>query len=132
TIVRLLLLTGQRRGEIAALRAEYVNGDIITLPATLCKNGREHRFPTSAQSSAILAPLCNSTGLLFPARHSTSKSHPFNGWSKSKAALDKKSCGKDRYRPDLRRTFATKLAALGTPIHITEKLLNHASGTHSG
>ena len=33
---------------------------------------------------------------------------------------------------DLRRTFATNLAALGTPIHVTEKLLNHVSGTVSG
>jgi hypothetical protein len=32
----------------------------------------------------------------------------------------------------LRRTFATNLAALGTPIHVTEKLLNHISGTVSG
>ena len=31
----------------------------------------------------------------------------------------------------LRRTFATNLAALGTPIHVTEKLLNHVSGTVS-
>ena len=33
---------------------------------------------------------------------------------------------------DLRRTFATNLAALGTPIHVTEKLLNHVSGSVSG
>jgi hypothetical protein len=32
----------------------------------------------------------------------------------------------------LRRTFATNLAALGTPIHVTEKLLNHVSGSVSG
>ena len=33
---------------------------------------------------------------------------------------------------DLRRTFTTNLAALGTPIHVTEKLLNHVTGTVSG
>ncbi|MBR1024989.1 tyrosine-type recombinase/integrase [Bradyrhizobium viridifuturi] len=33
---------------------------------------------------------------------------------------------------DLRRTFATNLAALGTPIHVTERLLNHVSGSQSG
>ena len=33
---------------------------------------------------------------------------------------------------DLRRTFATTHAKLGTPIHVTEKLLNHVSGTISG
>lgn len=33
---------------------------------------------------------------------------------------------------DLRRTFATAHAKIGTPIHVTEKLLNHVSGTISG
>src|SRR5205085_5472157 len=66
------------------------------------------------------------TGLFFPAR--SKNQAPFNGWSKSKARLDR-ACGiKDWSLHDLRRTFATKLAAPGTPIHVTEKLLNHASG----
>lgn len=33
---------------------------------------------------------------------------------------------------DLRRTFSSTHAMLGTPIHVTEKLLNHVSGTVSG
>ena len=33
---------------------------------------------------------------------------------------------------DLRRTFATIHAKIGTPIHVTEKLLNHVTGTVSG
>lgn len=33
---------------------------------------------------------------------------------------------------DLRRTFATNLAALGVAVHVTEKLLNHVSGTTGG
>jgi hypothetical protein len=33
---------------------------------------------------------------------------------------------------DVRRTFSSQLASLGTPIHVTEKLLNHVSGTVSG
>src|SRR2546430_12117904 len=33
---------------------------------------------------------------------------------------------------DLRRTFATNMASLGTPIHVTETLLHHVSGTTSG
>ena len=32
----------------------------------------------------------------------------------------------------MRRTFATNLAALNVPIHVTEKLLNHVSGTLGG
>lgn len=33
---------------------------------------------------------------------------------------------------DLRRTFATNCAKLGIPIHITELILNHRTGTISG
>ena len=65
----------------------------------------------------------------FPARGSQV---PFNGWSKCKNALDKKVAITPWTLHDLRRTFATQLAALGTPIHITERLLNHVSGTQSG
>jgi integrase len=57
---------------------------------------------------------------------------PFNGWSKSKAALDELSGVTDWTLHDLRRTFATIHARIGTPVHVTEKLLNHISGTHAG
>lgn len=33
---------------------------------------------------------------------------------------------------DLRRTFATNLAALAVPVHVTEEALNHVSGTTGG
>ena len=50
----------------------------------------------------------------------------FNGWSKCKKRFDE---GLDDVEPftlhDLRRTFSSNLAMLGTPIHVTEKLLNH-------
>ena len=70
--------------------------------------------------------------LLFPARGSDS--NPFSGWSKSKLALDKK-LGAD-FKPwtlhDLRRTFASNMAKLGVRIEVTEKLLNHVSGSLAG
>jgi integrase len=45
TIVKLLLVTGQRRGEIAALRSSWIKDDAITLPSHITKNGIEHTFP---------------------------------------------------------------------------------------
>jgi len=33
---------------------------------------------------------------------------------------------------DLRRTFATRLAEMGTPPHVIERLLNHVTGQISG
>ena len=53
---------------------------------------------------------------------------------KSKLALDKK-LGPD-FQPwtlhDCRRTFATNMAKLGVRLEVTEKLLNHVSGSTGG
>jgi integrase len=131
TIVQLLILTGQRRGEIAGLRSEYIDRDgrTIALPPSLVKNNRPHTFPVGNSAERIFAKL-DTDGYLFPARGKPDRS--FCGWSKSKAALDSASGITDWTLHDLRRTFATNLAALGTPPHITERLLNHATGTISG
>lgn len=162
TIVRLLLLTGARRGEIAALRKEWINfgtdldtrqatsggsttsatkkPDLctITIPATVTKNGREHTFPIGSFAFSVISTnttaRCGDTPptkqLFFAAR---GKDTPFNGWSKAKKALDKECGVKDWTLHDLRRTFATRMAALGCPIHILERaFLNHVSGQISG
>jgi integrase len=133
TIVRLLILTGQRRGEIAALRNDFLAGDLCTLPSTLTKNRREHTFPLSKTASSIISGLSSGQGkqdLLFPSRHSQS-SH-FNGWSKCKKQLDAISKVGGWTLHDLRRTFATGLAELEVRPHVIERLLNHSSGTISG
>jgi integrase len=101
------------------------------LPASLTKNGREHTFPVGQLTLDILAPLRERRGYLFPAM-GTRGERPFAGWSKSKPKLDTLSGVEDWTLHDIRRTFATNLAALGTPIHVTEKLLNHISGTTGG
>jgi integrase len=69
-------------------------------------------------------------GFLFPARGNVAT--PFSGWSKSKITIDKKCDVAEWTLHDLRRTFATNLAALDVPPHVVERLLNHASGTISG
>ncbi len=124
----LLLLTGQRWSEIASLRWPFINqkNRTITLPDT--KNGIEHTFPFGPLSAAILTnvPRLNSTDLLFPGRDDQS---PWNGSGKAKWLL-KNTCKIDDWMIlDLRRTFATKLAELGTPPHIIERLLNHKLGS---
>lgn len=53
-ITRLLLLTGQRRGEIAALQFTWIKNDTITIPASVTKNSREHGFPIGAMTAALL------------------------------------------------------------------------------
>jgi integrase len=131
TIVRLLILTGQRRGEIAALETSWLDLEKKTLniPANIAKNGRGHALPLGSLALSFLEPYLTATSLCFPARGTTT---PFNGWSKSKAALDKASGVTDWTLHDLRRTHATIHARIGTPLPVIERMLNHVSGTFSG
>jgi integrase len=134
TIVQLLILLGQRRGEIAGLQQDWINerDRLIVLPGKITKNGREHRVPYGEMTAQILerVPRLNSTKLLFPARGSDER--PFNGWGKSKRNFEWLPPIKHWTLHDLRRTFATNLAGMGVPIHVLERLLNHVSGTVSG
>ena len=129
-LVQLLIYTGQRRSEIASIRAEWIDFDkrTITLPPAITKNKRQHTFPFGKMAEAVLRKGAEE-GLLFPAR---GKDTPFNGWSKAKAALDKSCAIAPWTIHDLRRTCATNIAALGIPVQVTEKLLNHVSGTTGG
>jgi integrase len=136
SILKLLILTGQRRGEIAALQAAWIKESMITLPAGLVKNGREHTFPIGKTARTIITAALPSSSddgapdYLFPARGKPN--HPFSGWSKGKDILDTLSCVTGWTLHDLRRTVATNLAELGVAPHVVEKLLNHTSGTISG
>lgn len=137
-IVSLLILTGQRRGEIAALEWEWIEEDhrLITLPPSLTKNGRAHTFPYGERAAAIFAALPRTSPYIFPARTATARHRPttiYNGWSKDKAAFDKTVPGVDPYTlHDLRRTVSTHMADLGVRQEVTEKLLNHITGKVSG
>src|SRR5262249_49507190 len=54
-LIRLLVLTGQRRGEVAGLRWSEIKGDLWTLPAGRAKNAKEHDVPLSRAALDILA-----------------------------------------------------------------------------
>jgi integrase len=126
-MVQLLILTGQRRGEIAGLHSSWLSGveKTLTLPEGFAKNSREHVVPLGPLALGVLGPL-RSNGLLFPRRGCEDK--PFCGFSKSKKSFDE---GLEDVAPwtlhDLRRTFSTNLAKLGVAPHIKEALLNHIS-----
>ncbi len=129
-----MILTGQRRGEIASLKWSYVDRDnrTITLPATLTKNRRQHTFPYGQGVADILGVIPEQGDYLFPASRDHVRGKPttvFNGWPKAKAELDQKLEGVDPWTlHDLRRTFSSGLAALGVAQVVVEKLLNHVSG----
>ncbi len=135
SIVQLLILTGQRRGEVAALRWDHIDSDTITLPGALTKNRRQHSFPTNQMARVVISEIAPLSDYLFPASRDHVRGKPttiFNGWQKAKILLDNK-CGVANWTlHDLRRTFSSNMAALRVPPHVTEKLLNHSSGIVSG
>lgn len=137
-IVALLILTGQRRGEVAALKWDWIEQEnkTITFPSGFTKNGKSHTFPYGDAVANILDGLPKLGHHLFPASRAHVRGKEttiFNGWGKAKKELDEKLVDVAAYTlHDLRRSFSSTLAALGAPIHVTEKLLNHTTGTLSG
>jgi len=132
-IVRLCILTGQRRGEIGALQWNWIDlsEGLIAFPAEHVKNGRAHSIPIGPLTNSLIEQLPHIDEYVFSGRNHNNRI--FNGWARSKREFDKTLEGVGHYTlHDLRRTFSTLHAKIGTPIHITERLLNHASGTISG
>jgi integrase len=128
-IVRLLLLTGQRREEVAGMTWAELSGDFSTwiIPASRAKNGATHIVSLSMLVQDLLRSLPQFGELVFPGLRG-----PFNGWSKAKAALDAKSGVTSWRLHDLRRTAATGLQRLGVRLEVTEQVLNHVSGSRAG
>jgi integrase len=133
TIVRLLILTGQRRNEIGGLRWPEIDlgGRLIKLPAERTKNGRPHDVPLSDPAWELLRAMPHRIGP-HDTVFSTAKTG-FTDHSRAKHALDA------RLRPmapwvlhDLRRSVATHMAEIGIAPHIIEAILNHVSGHKAG
>ncbi len=136
-IIRLLILTGQRREEVAAMTWAEVelNGATWRIGGERTKNARAHEVPLTQPALEILGGRrrCDGRELVFGSRG------PFSGWSKAKASLDARISAVLEGRAlaawrlhDIRRTVATRLADLGVLPHVVEAVLNHASGHKAG
>jgi integrase len=139
---RLLLLTGQRREEVASMRFAEIEGTEWTIPADRAKNGRPNVVPLSAEAIAVLASvqrIAGRPGYVF----TTTGQSSVSGFSKAKARVDEamqklaRQDDEDAELPpwrlhDLRRTAATGMARLRIQPHVIEAVLNHQSGQVSG
>jgi integrase len=121
-IVKLLLLTGQRKNEIAQLRwSEICLADAtITFPPERTKNGRQHTLPLSRQALALLTSIPHDGDAVFRQVHWTN--------AKERLALELPHWTLH----DLRRTAVTWMNELGTAPHIVEAVVNHVSGNKAG
>jgi integrase len=142
-IIRLLILTGQRREEVGGmLRSELrLQDGLWSISAERTKNGRPHDVPLSTFALDILHAQSKreDRDLLFGAREGA-----FQGWSRAKEALDNRLLAalknahgeKAKLKPwrlhDIRRTMATRLGDLGVLPHVVEAILNHSSGHKAG
>jgi integrase len=147
--VRLLILTMQRRQEVAEMDWSEIDmkARTWTLPAERAKNDEAHIVPLSSLAVAELEALGpHERGLIF----TTTGKAAVSGFSKAKQSLGKELTiiAKARVEMrggdpdsvfipdwrlhDLRRTGATNLQALGIPVEVTEAILNHISGTRAG
>ena len=128
-LVKLLILTGQRRGEIAGLSWGEIDLDkqLISLPRERVKNDRAHEVPLSPQAIAVIEALPRTGEHLFSLGR-----HPTNGFARAKERFDKLCPVKNWVLHDLRRTVASGLARLGVNLPVIEKVLNHVSGSFAG
>ena len=132
-IVRLLILTGQRRSEVTGMtdreidttRAEWV------IPSDRAKNGDRHMVPLSPPAMAELAKVkrVGKKGLVF----TTNGESVYAGHHKAKSRLDEQLQFNEAWRlHDIRRTVATGMAALGITAPVVESILNHRTGSRAG
>jgi len=136
-IVRLLILTGQRRSEMGDLRWPEVDlpKRQVELPGARTKNGRAHLVPLPDAAIAILEGIHRREGRDFVFGIGAGG---FSGWSKSKADLDRRIAATARSMApwtlhDLRRTFVTQVSEHGIAApHVVEAIVNHISGAKAG
>jgi integrase len=131
-IVRLLMLTGQRRNEVGGIAWSELNGSTWTIPGTRTKNGRQHTVPLSGLALSIIGSVPERVGrdLLFGERGNRG----FSSWADAKRRLDARLGNKVAKWTlhDIRRTVTTRMCDLGVMPHVVEAALNHHSGHKRG
>jgi integrase len=127
--VRVLILTGQRPGEVSGMRRAELHGDAWILPSERVKNKKSHSVPLSRQVLEIIEAAPHvSDEYVFSYR----LTGPLRGLHHPKQALDHASGVTNWRLHDLRRTCASGLAKLGVSIAVIEQVLNHRGGSLAG
>jgi integrase len=106
--LRLILVTGQRPGEVSGMAWGEIDEHWWTIPAERTKNGREHRVPLTTMAHTLLThakELSGENAYVFPSPRPQGNSKPLEVRSLSRA-IDRKhvQLGIDKFVPhDLRR-----------------------------
>jgi integrase len=123
--LKFLLVTGQRRGEVAGMKWSEIDGDGWNIPGTRSKSKQGHRVPLSTLALEILEETPRLGELVFVSPRGP---HPLDGWENAKRRVD--TFLREPIEPwrihDLRRTMATQIRSIGIDRLVVSKLLNHA------
>jgi integrase len=127
SMLKLLLITGQRREEVAGMRWAEINmkSKLWTIPPERCKSARPHVVPLSSLAIETLDPLprFEAGDFVFS---TTDGERPVSAFSQCKSDADSLSGVADWRIHDLRRTVRTELARLRVPEIAAERIINHA------
>ncbi|CAO4172393.1 tyrosine-type recombinase/integrase [Methylorubrum extorquens] len=132
-IVKLLILTGLRKNEVAKMRWSEIDlqGAVWSIPAERMKNKRPHTVPLSGAALDILrsAPSRDGRDFIFGEGDG-----PFSGFSRAKRTLSERAgLAPDEWRiHDIRHTVSTGMNGVGIMPHIVEAVLSHVSGSRAG
>jgi integrase len=125
--IRLLLLTGARRGELLAARWDDfdLGAGEWCKPGATTKQATEHRVPLSAAACKLLADMRehSDSDFLFPARGGGTRPHINEAWIRLRKAA--KLPGVRLH--DLRHTYASILASQGLSLPVIGALLGHTT-----
>jgi integrase len=148
-LVRALLLTAQRREEVARMeRTELTADGIWTIPAERYKNKKPNVVPLSEAARAVIESMdrVNNSDLVFTTNGKT----PYSGYSKAKSQLNAamlvqlREAATERLElsakvtlppwrlHDLRRTAKTLMTRAGVRPDISERVLGHVIGGVQG
>ena len=139
-MIRLLILTGLRRQEVAGMEWNELDldGKLWTIPAVRMKKSREQLVPLSDAALKVIAELQKVRIKDAKYVFTLNGKKPVNGFSAAKKELDeeiKKVAGWtiDNWTfHDIRRTLSTGLAEMGVNLQVAEKILAHESGSLAG
>lgn len=143
--LKLVLLTGQRPGEVAGMKKSEINGDIwIIPPERRGKTETEQRVPLTTEAQKMIARAQEEVSRLSKRRKrepteyvfETGKGEPISVGALSKAVKRYSEHLKNKNAPtlghwkphDLRRTARTGMAACGFTKDIAERVIGHAAG----
>lgn len=126
---RLLLLTGQRVGEVMQIHRSQIDGDLWIIPASSTKGKREHVVPLSKPARHIIDARLEKSDFVFPKKDDpdTSMVAYSKGWGRM--LNREKLSGITPH--DCRRTVATLLPRVNgiDQRRLKALLLNHADGS---